>query len=132
MTYKLYWDWWCTGSRNHKIQMSGLALVHWPTHPKNRPKQLANRNRSSQSKELFVSVSKSSVSYPVVVVKINVEGSEYRTIDRMLKMHTACNYIIGELHLGGVVPQTLSLEWPTVVLKRLGLFLKYNLERYLK
>ena len=41
------------GSRNHKIQVSGLASAHWPTtHPKNRSNQL-NRNRRLQSKGLF-------------------------------------------------------------------------------
>ena len=46
----LYWN-WRTGSRNHKFQMSGLALVHWPTHPKNRSKQLTIETGTNKAKD---------------------------------------------------------------------------------
>ena len=47
---------------------------------------------------------------PVVAMKMDVEGSEWRTIDHMLEMHTACkfDYILGELHYNSVVPQTFG------------------------
>ena len=73
-----YWD-WRTGSRNHEIQTSGLASVHWPTHPsKNRSKQL-NRNKRSHSKGLFVSTSKRIVTI-ASVVQLYTDGKPSRNL----------------------------------------------------
>ena len=42
--------------------------------------------------------------HPVVAMKMDVEGSEYRTIDHMIEVGTACkfDFIMGELHFGDV------------------------------
>ena len=55
---------------------------------------------------------------PVVAMKMDVEGSEWRTIDHMLEMQTACkfDYILGELHYSSVVPQTFGHHNLTEVL----------------
>jgi FkbM family methyltransferase len=47
--------------------------------------------------------------HPIVAMKMDVEGSEYRTIDHMMEMGTACkfDFILGELHFNDV-PQSFG------------------------
>jgi FkbM family methyltransferase len=62
--------------------------------------------------------------HPVVAMKIDVEGSEYRTIDHMIESGTACkfDYILGELHFTDV-PQAFGKH---------NLTTEHHAERYAK